>query len=63
MIGCRVGLASASRTPASAAPPALVVQWAGHSVNVLPTVYAKALDGAESETLERIWQATRRPED
>ncbi len=39
---------------------ALVARWAGHSVNVLLTVYARAIDGAQSETLDRIWQATRR---
>lgn len=38
---------------------ALVARWAGHSVNVLLTVYARVVDGAQSETLERIWQATR----
>lgn len=40
-----------------------IARWADHSVTVLLTVYAKAIDGAESETLERIWQTTRRPED
>lgn len=39
---------------------ALVARWAGHSVAVLLTVYAKCVDGAETESLERIWNATRR---
>ncbi len=39
---------------------ALVARWAGHSVAVLLTVYAKCIDGAEEETLQRIWIATRR---
>ena len=40
---------------------ALVARWAGHSVAVLLRVYAKAVDGAEQESLDRIWNATRRP--
>jgi integrase len=39
---------------------ALVARWAGHSVAVLLKVYAKAVDGAEQESLDRIWAATRR---
>ena len=39
---------------------ALVARWAGHSVAVLLKVYAKAVDGAEQESLDRIWSATRR---
>ena len=39
---------------------ALVARWAGHSVAVLLTVYAKCIHGAEEETLQRIWIATRR---
>ena len=39
---------------------ALVAQWAGHSVPVLLKVYAKAVDGTEQESLDRIWNATRR---
>lgn len=39
---------------------ALVARWAGHSVGVLLTVYAKCVDGMEAESLERIWNATRR---
>jgi hypothetical protein len=39
---------------------ALVARWAGHSVAVLLKVYAKAVDGTEQESLDRIWNATRR---
>ena len=39
---------------------ALVARWAGHSVAVLLKVYAKTVDGTEQETLDRIWNATRR---
>ena len=39
---------------------ALVARWAGHSVAVLLKVYAKAVDGSEQESLDRIWAATRR---
>ena len=39
---------------------ALVARWAGHSVAVLLKVYAKTVDGAEQESLDRIWSATRR---
>lgn len=39
---------------------ALVARWAGHSVGVLLTVYAKCVDGAETESLQRILDATRR---
>ena len=42
---------------------ALVARWAGHSVAVLLKVYAKAVDGAEQESLDRIWSATRRSPD
>ena len=39
---------------------ALVARWAGHSVHVLLSTYAKAVHGSEQESLERIWSATRR---
>lgn len=39
---------------------ALVARWAGHSVHVLLKTYAKAVHGSEHETLQRIWDATRR---
>ena len=39
---------------------ALVARWTGHSVAVLLKVYAKTVDGAEQESLDRIWSATRR---
>jgi integrase len=42
---------------------ALVARWAGHSVAVLLKVYAKTVDGAEQESLDRIWSATRRSQD
>lgn len=42
---------------------ALVARWAGHSVAVLLKVYAKAVDGSEQESLDRIWTATRRHAD
>ena len=42
---------------------ALVARWAGHSVAVLLKVYAKTADGAEQESLDRIWSATRRSPD
>jgi integrase len=42
---------------------ALVARWAGHSVAVLLRVYAKTVDGAEQESLDRIWTATRRHPD
>jgi hypothetical protein len=39
---------------------ALVARWVGHSVAVLLKVYAKTVDGAEQESLDRLWSATRR---
>lgn len=45
----------------STGDPALVARWAGHSVAVMLRVYAKVVDGTEQESLDRIWNATRRP--
>lgn len=39
---------------------ALVARWAGHSVHVLLSTYAKAVHGSEQESLARILSATRR---
>jgi hypothetical protein len=37
--------------------PSQVVEWAGHSVEVLLRIYAKCLDGSEDLALLRIDQA------
>ncbi len=43
--------------------PAQVAEWAGHSVDVLHRVYAKAVAGQEAEAQRRIEEATRRTEE
>jgi integrase len=40
-------------------PPAQVADWAGHSVHVLLTVYAKCISGQQDEAKRRILQATQ----
>jgi len=42
---------------AAGTPPPLVAKWAGHSVSVLLTVYAHAVDGQEEAERTRIEQA------
>lgn len=39
--------------------PAQVAAWAGHSFIVLLRVYAKCVDGTQSESLQKILDATR----
>lgn len=39
--------------------PVQVAQWAGHSVAVLLRVYAKCVHGTQTETLRRIFEATK----
>ncbi|MCL8027676.1 tyrosine-type recombinase/integrase [Nocardioides bruguierae] len=41
-------------------PAAQVADWAGHTVAVLLTVYAKCIDGEQDAALKRIEQATAR---
>jgi integrase len=41
-------------------PAPQVAEWAGHSVDVLLRVYAKCIDGQQTEAMERILEATKR---
>lgn len=52
--------AAVSTWPRTTGDAALVARWAGHSVTVLLRVYAKTVDGVEQESLDRVWNATRR---
>lgn len=49
--------AAVSTWLAAGTPPPLVAKWAGHSVQVLLTVYAHAVDGQEEAARMRIEQA------
>ncbi|MET8523695.1 tyrosine-type recombinase/integrase [Nocardioides sp. NPDC004968] len=49
--------AAVSTWLAAGTPPPLVAKWAGHSVSVLLTVYAHAVDGQEEAARTRIEQA------
>lgn len=49
--------AAVSTWLAAGTPAPLVAKWAGHSVQVLLTVYAHAVDGQEDPARERIEQA------
>ncbi|GAA3524605.1 integrase [Aeromicrobium panaciterrae] len=42
--------------------PAQVAEWAGHSVNVLLTVYAKCIDGAEVSAMRKLESAYNTPD-
>ncbi len=44
-------------------PPSQVAEWAGHSVAVLPRVYAKCIDGQDQIAKRRIEEALREPDD
>lgn len=46
--------AAVSTWLAAGVPPVQIAEWAGHSVDVLLTVYAKCLDGQEDAALRRI---------
>ena len=39
--------------------PTQVAEWAGHSVSVLPRVYAKCVTGQQEDAKRRIEAATR----
>ena len=43
--------------------PAQVAEWAGHSVNVLLTVYAKCIDGAEVSAMRKLESAYNTADD
>lgn len=43
--------------------PSQVAEWAGHSVEVLLRVYAKCLDGGETQALRRVGEALGYPPD
>lgn len=62
-VPCSLRHAAVSMWLRTTGDAALVARWAGHSVAVLLKVYAKTVDGAEQESLDRIWNATRRPLD
>lgn len=49
--------AAVSTWLAAGTPPPLVAKWAGHSVQILLTVYAHAVDGQEEAARKRIEQA------
>lgn len=49
--------AAVSTWLAAGTPPPLVAKWAGHSVQVLLTVYAHAVAGQEEEARKRIERA------
>ncbi|MFJ2757470.1 hypothetical protein ACIO3S_17845 [Nocardioides sp. NPDC087217] len=49
--------AAVSTWLAAGTPPPLVAKWAGHSVQVLLTVYAHAVDGQEDAARMRIERA------
>ena len=38
-------------------PPTTVAEWAGHSVEVLLTIYAKCLDGTDAAVRQRVQTA------
>jgi integrase len=40
-------------------PPTQVAEWAGHSVEVLLTIYAKCIEGRDEVWFERIEKALR----
>jgi integrase len=46
----------------SGVPATQVAEWAGHSVAVLHTVYAKCLDGQEDAAIRRVEEALREPD-
>lgn len=44
-------------------PAVQVAEWAGHSVAVLQSVYAKCIDGQEDQAMKKIENALQQPDE